>query len=49
MSNDNNSGMLSRIECQAMKGLAMLSIMLHNLCHLNMSRARGWEWGVASL
>lgn len=40
MSNDNNSGMLSRIECQAMKGLAMLSIMLHNLCHL-MPTGRG--------
>ncbi len=40
MTNDDKNSLLTRTECQAMKGLAILSIMLHNLCHL-MPVARG--------
>lgn len=36
----NKANILSRSECQAMKGLAILSIVMHNLCHV-MPLARG--------
>lgn len=38
---DNYTEHLSKSECGAMKGLAILSIMLHNLCHLMPTIARG--------
>lgn len=33
MTHSNNQGALSKAECQAMRGLAILGIMLHNYCH----------------
>ncbi len=37
----NTAATLSKAECQVLKGMAILSIMLHNLCHLTPGVARG--------